>query len=211
MYRLSFEIEHRGCWASDMSKRWPTVSFQMRSSVPVQGGTRDILSVRADSPATVLAVGESLRAHPSVRSATLLDADGGTAFFLVDGESGESLIRVITMHGGFLVGPTQLVEGRERWAVGLAYRDHAKALLDALAAHGAVQMQGLVRDTFPDLRLTSSQRRVLLAAIAGGYYDFPRGTSPTDLAKYLGLAKSTVLEHLQKAESKIILSHEQQM
>ncbi|HVL48346.1 MAG TPA: helix-turn-helix domain-containing protein [Candidatus Thermoplasmatota archaeon] len=208
MFRLSFDIAHRGCWATDLSARWPSVSFALRSSVPFEGRARDVLSVRAESAETLAAVAKTLQEHPGVKAAVALDEEGGTGFYLVENRSQESLIEVITAHDGFLLGPTLPSAGIEHWTIGLAYRDRAKGLLEALGAHGPVRMQSLVRDTFPDLRLTDAQRRVLKAAIADGYYDFPRRTSPTDLAKRLGLAKSTVLEHLQKAEAKVILGQE---
>jgi predicted DNA binding protein len=37
-----------------------------------------------------------------------------------------------------------------------------------------------------------------------GYYDWPRGTSVEALADQLDLSKSTLLEHLRKAEAKIL-------
>lgn len=52
--------------------------------------------------------------------------------------------------------------------------------------------------------LTAKQRQVLLTAFALGYYDMPRRISSEDLSRHLNADKSTVVEHLRKAERKII-------
>jgi DNA-binding CsgD family transcriptional regulator len=53
-------------------------------------------------------------------------------------------------------------------------------------------------------KLTPRQRQMLLAAYALGYYDVPRRISSDDLSMHLDLDKSTVVEHLRKAERKLI-------
>jgi predicted DNA binding protein len=39
-----------------------------------------------------------------------------------------------------------------------------------------------------------------------GYYDVPRRISSDDLSRHLDVDKSTIVEHLRKAERKIIAS-----
>jgi hypothetical protein len=53
-------------------------------------------------------------------------------------------------------------------------------------------------------KLTPKQRQAILTAYALGYYDVPRRISSEDLAKHLNADKSTVVEHLRKAERKLI-------
>ncbi len=53
-------------------------------------------------------------------------------------------------------------------------------------------------------KLTSRQRQMLLTGYALGYYDVPRKISSDDLSRHLNVDKSTVVEHLRKAERKII-------
>lgn len=52
--------------------------------------------------------------------------------------------------------------------------------------------------------LTERQREVLVAAYRHGYYDVPRGIGSRRLAERVGLAKPTLLEHLRKAERRLI-------
>ena len=58
--------------------------------------------------------------------------------------------------------------------------------------------------TSPLSQLTEKQRKVLIAAYNAGYYDVPRKTTSEELAKSLNLGDSTVVEHLRKAERKLI-------
>jgi DNA-binding CsgD family transcriptional regulator len=53
-------------------------------------------------------------------------------------------------------------------------------------------------------KLTTRQRQMLLTAYALGYYDVPRRISSDELSRHLGVDKSTVVEHLRKAERKLI-------
>ena len=55
-------------------------------------------------------------------------------------------------------------------------------------------------------KLTLRQRQMLLTAYALGYYDVPRRISSDDLSRHLNVDKSTIVEHLKKAERKLIAS-----
>lgn len=55
-------------------------------------------------------------------------------------------------------------------------------------------------------KLTSRQRQILLTGYALGYYDVPRRISSDDLSRHVNIDKSTIVEHLRKAERKLIAS-----
>lgn len=58
--------------------------------------------------------------------------------------------------------------------------------------------------TDPFNTLTTRQREILTTAAKHGYYAVPRQTSHKGIADELGLSESTVSEHLQKAEAKLL-------
>lgn len=53
-------------------------------------------------------------------------------------------------------------------------------------------------------RLTDKQRRILISAYKLGYYDVPRRITAEELAKRLGLVKSTLSAHVRKAERRLL-------
>jgi hypothetical protein len=52
--------------------------------------------------------------------------------------------------------------------------------------------------------LTSKQRQALITAYSLGYYDVPRKVSSEEVSRHLNMDKSTFVEHLRKAERKIV-------
>jgi DNA-binding CsgD family transcriptional regulator len=62
------------------------------------------------------------------------------------------------------------------------------------------------KEESPLSKLTIKQRQALLTAFALGYYDVPRRISSEELSRHLNADKSTVVEHLRKAERKLIAS-----
>jgi hypothetical protein len=52
--------------------------------------------------------------------------------------------------------------------------------------------------------MTDKQKEALTAAQKYGYYQYPRKISTEDLANKMGLTKTTLIEHLRKAENALI-------
>ncbi|HSV42502.1 MAG TPA: helix-turn-helix domain-containing protein [Methanomassiliicoccales archaeon] len=52
--------------------------------------------------------------------------------------------------------------------------------------------------------LTGKQREVMIAAFQNGYYDFPKKISSKQLCQKVSVSKPTLLQHMRKAEGRIL-------
>lgn len=52
--------------------------------------------------------------------------------------------------------------------------------------------------------LTDKQRKIVIEAMKNGYYDYPKKISSEELSKRVGVSKATLLEHLRKAEGRLL-------
>jgi DNA-binding MarR family transcriptional regulator len=52
--------------------------------------------------------------------------------------------------------------------------------------------------------LTEKQKEAMIAAYDHGYYDYPKRITGDELAKQLNISKGTLMEHLRKAEGRLL-------
>ena len=121
----------------------------------------------------------------------------------------------ITSSGCTVLWPALFVGGEEIFNVLAPTRERLDALLARLASHGQVSIERVgeaapntlsVSVPLADITtaLTERQLVVLQTAIAEGYYDSPRRTSTEALASTFGVTRSTLEEHLRKAERRVL-------
>lgn len=117
----------------------------------------------------------------------------------------------------FVPGATvDIRDGREYWTVVIdEARTEIQRRLDAVRAEMDAEVEvrriissegvGSTGDQGSDL--SHQQSRVIKHAFDRGYYEWPRQVTAADLAADLDISKSTVLEHLRKAESKVLRAY----
>lgn len=117
--------------------------------------------------------------------------------------------------GCTVVWPALFVAGEETYSLLAPSRERLDALIHTLSAHGEIaldrvaealpaQLSVSVPVTDITTSLTERQLVVLQRAIAEGYYDSPRRTSTEALASTFGVTRSTLEEHLRKAERRVL-------
>jgi hypothetical protein len=86
--------------------------------------------------------------------------------------------------------------------------DELKQVLELFGEIGEVVKVHVQRPIFHQddilASLTDRQKEVLVQAKRFGYYDYPRRMNATDLSTRIGISKATLVEHLRKAEGRLL-------
>lgn len=173
-------------------------------SVVTQGCPGCIQAVTFDEPV------DGLADAPGVRWAERIDRGDGAPRYLLkvvppavpDGvpsdAEGAVTLRSVAVEDG---GATQTFVGDQE-ALGRTVE-----FLRSLHAHVSLRRLSDYDGPGDDLdALTARQREVLETAYELGYYEVPRGTTADEIARELDLDRSTVTEHLQRAERNLLSS-----
>lgn len=110
--------------------------------------------------------------------------------------------------------PATWQDGVERYTVLAGTREQLRSLREALSGLADVQVEEAQEldpgtlDVHAPLTglaagLTERQLGALQLAIGKGYYEHPRKTGTEELAKSLGISRTTFEEHLRKAQSRL--------
>ncbi len=154
------------------------------------------------------------RDHRAVTRVRLVDRTDGGVMFRVDLKSNVGWVtKAILDNNGFFPPSLPVAAGIESWRVFIE-EENKTSLLSTLDRAGALHVDqvhqlklGLDgRLVVPSSlsALTSRQLWVLRGAMECGYFEFPRRVGSREVSKKIGIAQSTFLEHLRKAQSRIL-------
>jgi len=86
--------------------------------------------------------------------------------------------------------------------------ENLKKFLDAIKHLGEIKSISFKKATFNEQAilscLTEKQKEILIAAKKNGYYNYPRKINSQELSEKIGLSKPTVVQHLRKAEVRLV-------
>ena len=115
---------------------------------------------------------------------------------------------------GFIPGQgIRIYDGYEYWTVTVTahrpvIRDRLDEIHHEMDAEISIQRIGSAEKKIAGIerenRLSERQREIFELAQQMGYYTWPRKVSVTEIAEGLDITKPTVLEHLRKAETKLL-------
>jgi predicted DNA binding protein len=128
--------------------------------------------------------------------------------FMRTGPIISTALNFLNAAGGYLFSPLEIRDGKMK----ISFIGSERQMQDFFAKVSErgirYKVTSLTDASFsPDSplnKLTEKQRQVLLAAHKFGYYDVPRKVSSEQLAQKLGIGDSTLVEHLRKAEKRLI-------
>lgn len=148
--------------------------------------------------------------NPHLRTSA---AGNATQELLVEYEPCHSIHDAFVSRGFVPEEEIRIHDGYEYWRVIVsASRPEIQRRLDDIRRemNAEISIEGMksAGTTTPENQqptcLSERQREAFELAKREGYYQWPRETSAIDLAENLGVSKTTFLEHLRKAEAKIL-------
>lgn len=226
--RLTLELWHPNCWAIEASER--TSGGVLAHAIyhtpkTTSESVNGLFTAYGDSEADVEALLDAIRESPHAGSVLELQERFGrnthdrapgnvVREFFLEYNPDDMVCPILLKHGFVHSAPVRIEGGREYWQVCFAgNRDEIEASLEGVREDADAEVS-VSRITSSDTRtserdrrletLTPTQREVFELARERGYYQWPRGVSTRELAAELDISKTTMLEHLRKAESKLL-------
>jgi len=207
MYKAKFQIKHKGCWTPPLSERYPEVSFLVPNSTRLADGSVGDMFYFSGPSEYFDAIIDFLSEFHSIKKVEVMERAEDYMIVNVVTSSNKTISKKIYDCNCFIIAPIEFDGPNEIWTIGSAKREHIQKLYKQLATVGETNLILLKEVDFGMSELTKQQKNVLENAISKGYYEWPRKITATKLAKKLNLSKTTFLEHLRKAEAKIITDY----
>ncbi|QLG29032.1 helix-turn-helix domain-containing protein [Halorarum halophilum] len=225
--RLTLDLWHPNCWAIQATEGRPGgILAHAVYDTPVMGTAtvNGLFTAYGDTEAEVEALlGEvdssaltetlnELHTSFDTRRQRVVPGTVSREFFL-EYDPNDMICPLLLEHGFVHSAPCRIEDGREYWDVRYAgERGEIDSQIDAVREKTGAEIEiasiGSVGRESPRARrldtLTSSQREVFELARDRGYYEWPREVSTRELADELDISKTTLLEHLRTAETKIL-------
>jgi len=228
--RLTLDLWHPNCWAIEATEQTGggVLAHAIYNSPQTRGerpaSVNGLFTAYGDDEGTIENLLDAIRS--SSYSGEVLElqerfgrgrnAPGNVVReFFLEYDPDDMVCPTLLEHGFVHSAPVQIEDGREQWEVCFAedhseidealqgVRDQAGAEVTVDSITTSEGSGGSERDRRLDT-LTPTQREVFEHAREVGYYEWPRGTSTRELAEDLDISKTTLLEHLRKAESKLL-------
>ncbi|OIB58102.1 helix-turn-helix domain-containing protein [Natrialba sp. SSL1] len=228
--RLTLDLWHPGCWAIDATRRADggILAHTVYTSPDGRGthssAANGLFTAFGDTSQQVADVLDAVRdSSQTVQVHELQEQFGherdvpGTVSreFFLEYDPGEMVCPVLLENGFVHRTPIRIQDGSEEW--NLCFLGDRSMVTDALddvrkQADAEVTVTSITTAEASDHTsrsqrldtLTPAQRKVFEHARNAGYYEWPRKTTTRELADGLDIAKSTLLEHLRVAESKLL-------
>ncbi|MXV63800.1 helix-turn-helix domain-containing protein [Natronorubrum sp. JWXQ-INN-674] len=179
------------------------------------------LIAKGESTGTLERGLHELRDHPNMTECYILSKLENVAQIGTTIEETNAM-HTIQENGGYITGPFQIENGRERWHVGFDDDDAEDRALAELDRHneytvedrdqfGPTALFDLLENSDSALRLlegcrslTETERDTFEAAARKGYYETPRETTLDELAAHFDISKTAVSMNLRRSERKVL-------
>ncbi|EMA47001.1 Bacterio-opsin activator HTH domain protein [Halococcus saccharolyticus DSM 5350] len=226
--RLTLDVWHPDCWAIEATERTDGgvlahAIYNTPKSAPES--VNGLFAAFGDTDREVERLLDAIRASEHAGELLELQRQFGRTpnapgdvvrEFFLEYDPSDMVCPTLLEHGFVHSAPARIEDGSEEWNVYFTgERTEIEDALDGVRrdAEADVSVASLTPSANGSARsnrkrrldsLTPTQREVFEHARAAGYYEWPRGCSTRELATDLDRSKTTLLEHLRKAEAKLL-------
>lgn len=230
--RLRLSIWHPNCWGLESTAGTPGGMlghgiYNTQNDTDDGGANESVkglFTAYGDDTRAVETLSEAVENSPLTESVVALSERYGNSDYpsvpgnttrklFIEYDPTLSMSEYLVSRGFIRNEPMRIRDGREYWSVFFygsreeaeTVLDRARLEMDAEIDVTSIQSSNTLRE--PNRRLdtlSERQREVFERARERGYYEWPRAVSTRELAADSGVSKTTLLEHLRTAESKLL-------
>jgi predicted DNA binding protein len=197
---LCIGIRHRDCWHFRLSRSLAaTIIVKYTYMLPNSQlyGYQTIVTPR---------IGELeafLKTLPQIKKYVILSRAADRAEVITWAEQSSIIDNIIRKNCVF-IGPTIVRDGVENWHIMAPTREELQEVVAGLEQCAEIAYIRNAEGAETEVGLTERQMNTLKTAVELGYFDTPRRASIKDVARKLDISPSTAVEHLRKAEKKVL-------
>lgn len=220
---VELEIWHPNCWTLNVTER-ADAGLIGNGVYKIGPEVRARLTAYADTVQALDHLEKEIEASPLTNSVQEVDqflqtershaaAGNATRELLVRYPAHNSIHTEMVSRGFVPDAPVRVRDGKEYWTVICTLsREEIQRRLDRVRSSMGAEIDVLAMKSpsggsEPESemgRLSERQREAFELARREGYYSWPREVSVADLAAEVPISKATLLEHLRKAEAKLL-------
>ncbi|MFC7185793.1 helix-turn-helix domain-containing protein [Halorubrum yunnanense] len=189
-----------GPWIADVSREFPDAGFRVLTAVPGESAGFALVRVSARDVDAALS---AMEAHDALRSVSVMAREDGVATVRL--ETDAPLLLLAAKRSGLPIEMPLDIENGVAEVEVTGEHERVAEMGRRLSELGLeFEVERVRQRVDPARLLTDRQRELLLAAVDLGYYDVPRESTLTEVAKHVGIAKSTCSETLQRVERTVV-------
>jgi predicted DNA binding protein len=197
---VSIGIKHYDCWHYKLSRGLKaTILVRYTYVLP----NRQLYGYQTIVTPAIARLDAYLAKLPQIKRYTVLSQGSDRAEVVTWAEQSSILEHLLKTNCVF-IGPTVVREGIENWQIMAPSREELQEAIASLEKHAEIAYIRSSASAHSSEGLTERQTSALAAAVEMGYFDSPRRASIEDVAARLGISASTAVEHLRKAEKKVL-------
>jgi predicted DNA binding protein len=187
-------------WVAQLSQEFQDATFRLLSGFRMDDRAVELGEVVTDRTEAVAA---AMRAHDAIAEFELLAAEDGR--LLGRYETTDTDLYLFAETAGLTVEfPVRVTNGWYEFDL-TATRDELDRLRESLDRVGLpYDLRSLVDTAERETLLTDRQRELLDAAVREGYFEVPRECTLADLARSVGVDKSTASTVLRRGEARLV-------